>query len=691
MNSDFNEIEIAFFSDAKEQLEYLEMDLLNLESSYFDAEILNRIFRAVHTIKGSAGFAGFREVESFAHISENLIHLIREKELETNEEILEILLKSKDQINKMVNYRISGKVLENDQTISLLTEKINKLTIKETTVLNNELSVNKSNSKNFYKILLEFNENLFETGTNQLKIIEELSESFEIIESNIIVKKIPPLNDINIFCNYLSWQIIVAGNGILDDLNSIFMFISVDNNIKIEEISKSSLQTFDSRIGEILVKKGLLKDSEIEEAMKDHIPLGENLIKKGNVTRKIVNSALEEQKKSRSITKLNTIRINTEKLDEIIDVVGEVVVTKSKIRTLMEKKGWLELEEEAILEELERYINVLQSAVMKTRMVPVKETFMQFRRTVRDLSHQQNKKIDLQIIDEDTELDKNVIEKLKDPLKHMIRNSIDHGIELPSERMGMGKPEMGTLTLKAFHEGGEVIIEITDDGRGIDRKKILETGIKKGLISIEQSYTDEEILHLIFEPGFSTAERVTDISGRGVGMDVVKSNLDSIRGSISINSQSQKGTSFRINIPLTLAIIDGILIRVGNGKFIVPIHSVTEFLILNRKKLINVNKEEFVIPFRGKYVSVMKLSELFNIENSESEILMIIQSAGQYLGILIDEVIGKYQVVIKSLEENYKKVNFISGASILGNGSVAMILDTNALMHKRINSEKAIR
>jgi len=683
MGNENSEIELAFFTDAKEQLESLEMELLNLDSDSGNPDNLNKIFRAMHTLKGSAGFAGYREIESFTHNIENLMQQIRDGLIEVTDEILQLLLESKDLINMMINSRMNGTVFSDTLIIDKLCEKVTRLlNISPEKTLEKEIVHNKS-SVNYYKIQLNFNENLYETGTNPLMILEDIANSFQIIESNLIVKNIPLLEHIDIYKNHMNWQLIVSGKGNMEDLNSIFLFVSIDNNIIIEKINKEEILLSEERIGEIFVKKGLLKESEIEEAMKEHTPLGEDLIKKGTVTRKMVDQAIKEQNKIRSISQLNTIRINTQKLDEIIDSVGEVVVAKSKIRAFLETKGWLNVDEEAMLEELDRHVNVLQTTVMKTRMIPIKDTFLQFRRMVRDLSHQQNKNVELKIVGEDTELDKNVIEKLKDPIKHMIRNSIDHGFESPLERASMGKTECGNLTLKAFHEGGEVIIEIIDDGRGLDKKRIFKKAISLGIAEENQELSDDEIYNFIFTPGFSTSETITDISGRGVGMDVVKSNLNSIRGNIHIFSEKNKGTTFRINIPLTLAIIDGILIKVKNSHFIIPIHSVTEFLTINENQLININKRGIAVPFRDKYISVINLCELFELGKSESKILTVIQSSNQYLGILIDEVIGKYQVVIKSLEENYQKVEYISGATLLGNGSIAMILDINALILKK--------
>lgn len=682
MNPENYEIESAFLADATEQLSIFEEELLNLEKEKSSPEIINRIFRAAHTLKGSAGFAGFKEIEQFAHLSENLLDLVREGSVKINSEILQLLFESRDILGEMIKCRGIGKVFEESEKSLELTEAMEVWKDPDFVQTVGQKPEKKEKVINYFRILLEFNENLFETGTDPLLIIDELSQNFKILESNLIVKNIPALNEIDIFKNYLNWQITVAGEKGRDELDSVFLFVAVDNKILIEKIKLEDLALLGDKIGEILVNKGVVEEEEIEKALEDHNPLGKDLVMKGVVTKKMVYEAVHEQEKVRVNTQLSSVRIDTQKLDEIINAVGEVVVAKSRIRTMVEKIRDLETEEEAIFTELDRYVHILQSSVMKARMMPVKDTFIQFRRMVRDLSRQQNKEIELEIVGEDTELDKNVIEKLKDPLKHMIRNSIDHGFETTEERIKAGKETKGRLLLKAYHEGGEVIIEVTDDGKGLEKEKIRKKALEKGLISEGPELTEDEIFRMIFLPGFSTAEKVSDISGRGVGMDVVLSNLNSIRGNILIKSEQGKGTTFKISIPLTLAIIEGILIRVNSSFFVIPIHSITEFLLLEENKLIEIFNRGKALPFRGKYISVINLSETLGFGKTNSNIITVVQSSNQFLGILVDEIIGKYQIVIKSLEENFRKVEFVSGATLLGDGSIAMILDINALVQK---------
>jgi two-component system chemotaxis sensor kinase CheA len=373
------------------------------------------------------------------------------------------------------------------------------------------------------------------------------------------------------------------------------------------------------------------------------------------------------------------LRIGTEKLDRILESIGEVVVVKSRIRQIMERKGWMDPEEEATLTELDRYINHLQKDVMDTRMVAIKDTLLPFRRLARDLAKKQNKLIDFEIKGENTELDKTITEKIKDPLKHMIRNSIDHGIETPEERERLGKSRTGYMLLEASHQNGEIMIKVEDDGKGIDLLAVSNKAIEKELIEPDKILTQEEANKIIFNPGFSTAKQVTDISGRGVGMDVVKDNINMIHGDIEVQSKPGKGTSFMIHIPLTLAIIDGILINVGSNKLIIAIQSVVKFLPLNEKDLHNVNNRS-TIEFQNEFLPVIDLASFLGFTPGKKEMLIIVQSGNTNIALIIDEVVGKYQIVIKSLEENFKKVEHCSGATVLGDGNVALILDAKSLI-----------
>jgi len=674
----------VFLTDAEEQLTIFENELLNMEANPDDEETIKTIFRSMHTLKGSAGFVNLSEVESFTHKLENLLSELRDKHLKNNPEIIEILFQSKDILNSMIN-AISSNGEPPDRFKINEVEKMIKDIIK-TSSTDIELEEDESQleqqsmAESYFRVELKFRTDVFETGTDPILLIEDLSKQCIVISTAMNIKNVPLFPKINPFENQLSWKIIVQSPNGRKTIDDVFMFAAMDNDIVVEKIEKDELEVVEeSKIGELLIREGYLEESEIEEIMDRHMKIGEELVKEGKVTKKIVDTMAEKQEEIRKIQRTNTLRIDTDKLDRIIESIGEVVVVKSRIRQIMERKGWMDLEEEATLTELDRYINNLQKDVMDTRMVPIKDTLLPFRRLVRDIAKKQEKDIDLEILGESTELDKTITEKIKDPLKHMLRNSIDHGIESPQERIGLGKKPKGNIILEASHQNGEVIITISDDGKGIDREAVTKKAIERGLIEKDKVLTQEEANKMIFRPGFSTAEQVTDISGRGVGMDVVKDNINSIQGEIEIQSEPGKGSTFTIHIPLTLAIIEGILISVGSNKMIIPIQSVVKFLPLEANKIHRVNHEQ-TIEFQNAYIPVIDLCRQLGFKDGIKAMLIIVQSGNSNIALIIDEVIGKYQIVIKSLEENFKKVKYCAGATVLGDGSVALILDAKSLI-----------
>ncbi len=674
----------VFLTDAEEQLTILEGELLNMEANPDDEETIKTIFRSMHTLKGSAGFVNLSEIESFTHKLENLLSDLRDKKIKNSPEIIEILFQSKDVINAMIN-EISSKGEPPDQAkineVEKMISDITKTVSAESDQEENEDEQKESiSNKSYYRIELKFRSDVYETGTDPILLIEDLSRQCTVVSTAMKIKNVPLFPKLNPFENQLSWKIIVESQHGRKPIDDVFMFAAIDNDIIIERIEEDELEVVEeSRIGELLIREGYLDEAEIEEVMDRHMKIGEELVKEGKVTKKIVDTMAEKQEQIRKIQRTNTLRIDTDKLDRIIESIGEVVVVKSRIRQIMERKGWMDLEEEATLTELDRYINNLQKDVMDTRMVPIKDTLLPFRRLVRDIAKKQEKEIELEILGESTELDKTITEKIKDPLKHMLRNSVDHGIESPEERKSAGKDPRGKIVLEASHQNGEVLIQISDDGKGIDKEAVSKKAIERGLLEEGKVLTQEEANKMIFRPGFSTAEKVTDISGRGVGMDVVKDNLNSIQGEIDIRSIPGEGSMFTIHIPLTLAIIEGILISVANNKMIIPIQSVVKFLPIESEKIHRVNDEQ-TIEFQNSFIPVIDLSRQLGFSDGCKEMLIIVQSGKSNIALIIDEVIGKYQIVIKSLEENFKKVKYCAGATVLGDGSVALILDAKSLI-----------
>jgi two-component system chemotaxis sensor kinase CheA len=442
------------------------------------------------------------------------------------------------------------------------------------------------------------------------------------------------------------------------------------------------------KLGEILVKSGDVTEADIQEALRKQKPLGQILAEEGKIGPEKIEQAVKRQSEAKEQDAsrkhqeaLSSIRVAADKLDYLVDLVGELVIVQAQITQVVSERNDPTMT--ALAEELERLSDELRDSTLGIRMLPIGTSFSKFRRLVRDLSGNLGKEITLATSGADTELDKTVIERLGDPLVHLLRNSIDHGLEPPEERKAHGKPTQGTIFLSAEHSGGEVLIRINDDGRGMNPAVIREKGIERGLIAKDSDLSEKDLLKLIFEPGFSTAKEVTNVSGRGVGMDVVKRAIDSLRGTIDIDSKLGKGTSITIRLPLTLAIIDGLQVRVENEYYVIPLSLVEECVELNASD-VDENSKQRILHLRGEIVPYIHLRDWFGVdgENPPIEQIVITGVEGSRVGIVVDTVIGEHQTVIKSLSRVYKDVEGISGATIKGDGSIALILDIPSLVRR---------
>ena len=480
-------------------------------------------------------------------------------------------------------------------------------------------------------------------------------------------------------------------------IRDVFLFVYDDNDIDIENVTEKYLHADDSqyvsekKLGEILLEKGILTENQLEELVElqkeNKFRLGDLVVEKGLASQKQIDEALFEQEKIKKKIEINTVRVDSSKLDNLMNLLGEIVIGQAALHRIAD-----ELDEERSfrlknsLYSLDRITREFQEQIMSIRMVPIGPTFEQFRRFVRDVSQSMGKEIKLRIEGGETELDKTVIEKIGDPLKHMIRNAIDHGIETSDERKRRGKPSHGIITLKAYHQEGNVYIDIIDDGRGLDVEKIKKKAIDLGLISSDEEVSKERIVSFIFHPGFSTAEKATELSGRGVGMDVVKTNIEQLRGSVDIKTKEGEGTLIRIKLPLTLAIIEGMLVRVGASVLIIPLLSVIETIQIKKEDYKTVEGKGEVILVRGEYISLIRLYELFGINSNNVNpwdgLIVIVESDGEKLGIMIDDLLGQQQIVIKSLDHYISESRAISGATILGDGRVALILDIHGMIEE---------
>ena len=440
------------------------------------------------------------------------------------------------------------------------------------------------------------------------------------------------------------------------------------------------------KIGEILVDEGIISKEELEKTLKanEATPekkIGQALIEEGMVKPKQLSQALRKQ--ADQVTDMTTIRVDTTKLDDLIDMVGELVITQSMIQQDLNNQVNPDKQLTRDISQFFRITSTLQQVSTTLRMIPIKQTFQRMSRLVRDLAKNSGKSISVELIGEDTEIDRNMVDEIYNPLVHMIRNSVDHGLETPEERIKQGKPEKGLIQLKAYHRGGNIVIEITDDGKGLDKNKILQKALKNGMIQSEEGLTDQEIYKFIFLPGLSTAEKVTDVSGRGVGMDVVRQAVEKLRGKIEIESSVGVGTTFITRFPLTLAIIDGMIVKVGTESYILPTISIRQALRPSREAYTNIVDKGEMINAMGRLMPLLRLYEIFNIEPQHKEpwdgIVVVVDSESGSKCLLIDEIVGKAEVVVKSLGEGLKNIKGLAGGAILGDGRIGLIIDIEGL------------
>ena len=684
----------AFREEANELLVELETALLELEESPDDPEIVAQVFRAMHTIKGSGAMFGFDDISSFTHEVETVYDSVRNGEMAVSKELVDLSLQARDQIKQMLDDGDSVDQARVEELKNAFRNLLPGATAErpaqaegpaESVVAEEGASAEEEAVS--FRVRFKPARDIFLNGTNPLALLEELSElgSCQVIA---YLEPVPVLEDFDPESCYVHWDLILTTSRGIEAIRDVFIFVEDDCDINIESIDVEDAQ---KRIGDILIERGDISQEAIDEFLKERKLLGEVLVEKGAVSKSQIESALAEQRQIQQVSKSKeknkgkteaapSIRVPADKLDRLVDLVGEMVTIQSRLNQTAVQREDSELI--SIAEEVERLTDELRDNTLNIRMLPIGTTFSKFKRLVRDLSKELGKEIDLQTSGADTELNKTVIEKLNDPLVHLIRNSLDHGIEQPDEREAVGKPRQGTVHLAAIHSGDSVIIEITDDGKGLDKDGIRKKGIERGLISETDDLTDQELYQLIFAAGFSTAASVTSVSGRGVGMDVVKRAIEALRGSIEIDSNPGVSTTIKVKIPLTLAIIDSLLVAIGGDHFVLPLAQVEECIELTRKDVANAHGRNLV-NVRGHLVPYIPLRKTFAIPGESPAIEQVVISSvdGQQIGFVVDHVIGEHQTVIKSLGRLYRDVHGVSGATILGDGTVALIMDIARLAH----------
>ena len=669
MSIDLSQFFEVFFEESFEGLDAMEAELLNLVPGEEDLETINTIFRAAHSIKGGSGTFGFNSVSDFTHVLETLLDQIREGKRELTTEHVDLLLKSVDCLRALLSALQSEQEpnLEDANALRLKFEAILGLGQSENDNHNSECEDEQQAEVNTYQIDFKPYHHLFKTGNEPLYMISELAELGEL-ETHVSHNEIPDITDLTADDCFLSWRFFLSTAKEERAIREIFEWVEDDCDLTI--VLCGGLFSDDCTTQ---VTEENNTDSKIESA--SSAPANTHEIKKAVVS-----------KAPPPATESTSIRVGIDKVDSLINMVGELVITQAMLTQLGEQ----EITEATIaslqegLAQLAHNTRDLQENVMRIRMLPISFVFSRFPRLVRDISQKLNKQVELKLLGEQTELDKTVMEKISDPMVHLVRNSLDHGLETVDQRLAVGKDPVGIVTLNAFHQGGNIVIEIMDDGQGLNTTKIKEKAIANGLIALGDELSDDEINELIFMPGFSTADAVSDISGRGVGMDVVRRNIQSLNGSVEVSSATGIGSTFTIRLPLTLAILDGQLVKVAKHTYIIPLISIVESLQIDITKVSRVGKDLDVLRLRDEYIPILRLYNIFNhqgaIETLDKTLLVVVESDNQKIGLLVDDLLSQQQVVIKSLEANYQKVDGVSGATILGDGRVSLIIDISGLI-----------
>ena len=655
MSIDIKQFFNAFYDECIEALQTMESGLLQLDS--ISDEGINGLFRAAHSIKGGAGTFGFNTICDFTHNVETLLDSIRRKEIHADKNTTNILLEACDCIRILLDSEKNEVDVDHDR-IESVNKNISSI-VQNTSNTNVSSTISSENAGNHeytygWSIYVNPQNDAFVSGFDPLGLVRALSDLGPLTISADI-SELPDIRSIDPHDSYINWHIKLNSNIQQSEINDVIDWVTDHCNFQIESINN-------------------FNESQIDDHQND-CNYSEEIIEQPDVKNTDITSS-----------RTSSVRVETSKIDQLINMVGELVITQSMLQQIGDEMySKAEYNSQLVdrlrsgLQQLERHTRELQQKVMSTRMVPISYSFSRFPRLVHDLSIQLEKEIDLDIRGETTEIDKTLIENLSDPLLHMIRNALDHGIESPDDRIKNGKNPTGSITLEARHKGGNIVIEIRDDGRGLDADKMRAKAELQGIIGKDTVLSDKQALELVFEPGFSTAEHISDLSGRGVGMDVVRNNVQALGGDIELESEPGMGTVFRIILPLTLAILDGQTVSVGSDLFVIPLAAILESIQIKDKDIRRPADAIELIQWRDEQLPLIRLHSIFNStttsEHTNRGLVVIVEGGGYRAGLTVSDLMSQQQVVIKSLDENFRKVDGFSGATILGDGTVALILD----------------
>ncbi len=714
----FESAKLTFQTEASELLTDMEDALLSLEQAPTDAALINRIFRAVHTIKGSAGVFGFQPVVAFAHTLETELDRVRNGVRKVDGDLIAALLGCMDHLTTMVHVAVEDESKLDDPQLCANEELLAKVRSEGFVASAPAAVTGRVESArqlgDHWLIRLDFHSDALRHGMDPLSFLRYLQTLGQIVDVIIDSKRLPSGATMDAESCYLSLQVGFVGGVTKERLYQVFEFAEDDCDIRILPPDSNQAQYLEqledmpdeqvSRLGEMLVAIGALTEEEVTSALSEQmsngsrtsarqLPLGEILVDQETVQEPVVQAALERQAKTRerSTQESRYIRVDSDKLGHLINLVGELVIGNAALKLAVQNQNFDDLSE--TVHGMDHLIEDIRDTALQLRMVQIGDTFNRFRRVVRDVSRDLGKEVELEITGGDTELDKTIVERLNDPLMHLVRNALDHGIESPEDRIAGGKPRKGKVVLDAFHDSGHIVICISDDGRGLDADKIRAKAEASGLITADQTLTRAEILRLIFAAGLSTKQAVSDLSGRGVGMDVVLSNIEALRGTVELASELGHGTTVSIHLPLTLAIIDGFQVAAGGESYVIPLSMVDECVEVDEAVLAMQHQRRY-INLRGDVLPYLRLVDFFGCNRGADQVdresMVVVRFGNQRAGLVVDRLDGELQTVIKPMGKLFANLDGISGATVLGSGDIALILDVQGLI-KRASGELSVR
>ncbi|MEE4093360.1 chemotaxis protein CheA [Pseudomonas viridiflava] len=679
MSINLDQAQQTFIVEARELLLAMEESLLQLESEPGDQDAIGAVFRAAHTIKGSAGLFGLTPIVSFTHIVEDVLDRLREGSVSVDAELIAVLLKSGDHMLELIDVvasrgeQLKAAALEREVALRQALQAYQAPAQASAQPVQTE-TVSDIQAERLWHISLRFGVDVFRNGMDPLSFLRYLNTLGQMVQVTTVTDSIPTVEEWDPESCHLGFEIDFRSAAGHAAINEVFDFVREDCAVEITVLDETAEST----------RTDLVSQDDTSPVIHSGELLGDQrAVPRGpaQVSTERASSANEQKNKDGRY-----VRVNADKLDELINLVGELVIASAGANLLARSCNNAPLQEASST--VSGLVEEILDGALHLRMIPIGDTFNRFRRVVRDVSQELGKDIDLIVSGAETELDKTVVEKIGDPLMHLLRNSMDHGIESAEARRASGKSAKGHLSLNAYHDSGSIVIEIADDGAGLNRERILEKAQERGLVASGAVLTDQEIYNLIFEPGFSTAEAVTNLSGRGVGMDVVKRNITLLRGTVDLDSQPGQGTIVRIRLPLTLAIINGFLVGIDQSTYVIPLDMVQECIELDEQDR-QSSRDNGYLDLRGEVLPLVYLRDHFNHEGSPArrQNVVVVRYAEHKAGLVVDDLLGEFQTVIKPLGKLFGGLRGISGSTILGSGAVALILDIPALLNQIVQLE----